>query len=150
MKFTAKFTDGRNEDFAILSEELEREFYTLYGGEQKKNAVSNSLSDITDVILLYDGNNPFACAGFKKYNGNTAELKRVYVNKEYRGNGYSTYIIKQLLDRAKEKGYKSMILETGKKQPAAISLYKKLGFQIMENYGRYVGDDNSICMNIHL
>lgn len=78
------------------------------------------------------------------------ELKRVYVNKEYRGNGYSTYIVKKLIDRAKEKGCGTMILETGVKQLEALSLYKKLGFGIIENYGQYMGDNNSICMSIKL
>ncbi len=148
MEFIKKFTDGLDPDFAILSDEVEQEFYELYGEEQKKYTVYNGLAGIHDAILLYSKDVPFACAGFKVFEGNTVELKRVYVNKEYRGHGYSTYIVKQLLDRAKEKGYKRMILETGYKQKAAIALYKKLGFQIMENYGQYSGDSNSICMSI--
>ncbi len=43
-----------------------------------------------------------------------------------------------------------MILETGRKQVEAISLYKKLGFHVIENYGQYIGDDNSICMKMAL
>ncbi|QHQ63480.1 GNAT family N-acetyltransferase [Anaerocolumna sedimenticola] len=150
MEFIIKFTDGSDPDFAILSDEVEQEFYELYGEEQKKYTAYNGLAGIHDVILLYTKDVPFACAGFKVFEGNTVELKRVYVNKEYRGHGYSTYIVKQLLDRAKEKGYKRMILETGYKQKTAIALYKKLGFQIMENYGQYSGDSNSICMSIKL
>ncbi len=120
----------------------------MYGSKQKYS-IFNTLTDIKDAIFLYDGNIPFAC-GFRKYDNNMAELKRVYVNKEYRGNGYSTYIVKQLLDRAKAKGYDAMLLETGIKQPEAISLYKKLGFQIMDHNGQYIGDSNSGYRKIEL
>jgi putative acetyltransferase len=150
MEFITKYTDGRDTDFAKLSEEVEKEFYEMYGAEQDKYTVFNGIEHIKDALLLYDESSPFACAGFKEYKDKVVELKRVYVNKAYRGNGYSTYIVRKLIDRAKEKGYESMILETGIKQMAAISLYKKLGFQIIENYGQYEGDSNSICMSIRL
>jgi len=37
------------------------------------------------------------------------------------------------------------ILETGKKQPEAIALYKKSGYKIIDNYGQYADVENSIC-----
>ena len=46
---------------------------------------------------------------------------------------------------AGELGYKKCILETGKKQPEAISLYKKNGYKPIPNYGQYTGIDNSVC-----
>jgi GNAT superfamily N-acetyltransferase len=150
MEFIEKYTDGSDTDFAKLSEEVEKEFYEMYGEAQSKYTAYNGLLHIRDVLLMYDGRIPFACGGFKEYSHRVVELKRVYVNKAYRGNGYSTYIVRKLIDRAKDKGYETMILETGQKQIEAISLYKKLEFQIIENYGQYKGDSNSICMSIRL
>jgi putative acetyltransferase len=150
MKFNEKYTDGDDTDFAKLSEEVEKEFYEIYGEEQSKYTAYNGLFQIRDVLLLYDESIPFACAGFKEYAPKVVELKRVYVNKAYRGNGYSTYIVRKLIHSAREKGYETMILETGQKQIEAISLYKKVGFEIMENYGQYKEDSNSICMSIRL
>jgi len=40
-----------------------------------------------------------------------------------------------------------MILETLYKQIEAISLYQKVGFEIVENYEPYVGLANSVCMS---
>jgi hypothetical protein len=31
-------------------------------------------------------------------------------------------------------------------QPEAIALYKKSGYEVIENYGQYAGVENSICM----
>jgi hypothetical protein len=38
------------------------------------------------------------------------------------------------------------ILETGFMQKEAISLYQKLSYTITENYGQYIGIENSVCM----
>ena len=45
-----------------------------------------------------------------------------------------------------ELNYSECILETGKKQPEAIKLYTKAGYQIIENYVQYENIDNSVCM----
>jgi len=36
-------------------------------------------------------------------------------------------------------------LETGKKQPEAIALYKKNGYKLIPNYGQYAEIENSVC-----
>jgi putative acetyltransferase len=36
-------------------------------------------------------------------------------------------------------------LETGKRQPEAIALYKKSGYKLIPNYGQYAAMDNSVC-----
>jgi len=46
---------------------------------------------------------------------------------------------------ASELNFKYCVLETGKRQPEAIALYKKNGYQIIPNYGQYHGIENSIC-----
>jgi putative acetyltransferase len=35
--------------------------------------------------------------------------------------------------------------ETGKRQPEAIALYEKQGYQRISNYGQYIGVENSVC-----
>ncbi|RYG04490.1 MAG: GNAT family N-acetyltransferase, partial [Chitinophagaceae bacterium] len=42
-------------------------------------------------------------------------------------------------------GSTKLVLETGMNQPEAISLYKKLGYKIIPNYGQYIGIKNSVC-----
>jgi hypothetical protein len=41
--------------------------------------------------------------------------------------------------------FTSGVLETGRRQPGAISLYEKHGYQHTANYGQYVGVANSVC-----
>jgi hypothetical protein len=37
------------------------------------------------------------------------------------------------------------VLETGKRQPDAVALYKKCGYKQIPNYGQYIGMENSVC-----
>jgi GNAT superfamily N-acetyltransferase len=143
------YTDGRNQDFIELCRQLDENLDELVGGfEQRKNYVQyNTLENIHDVILFYDKDNPCACASFKHYEEDTAEMKRVFVRQEYRGQGISVELIQTLETLAKEKGYRNMILETGKPLVAATKLYLRMGYKVIDNYGQYKNLAESICMN---
>ncbi len=62
-----------------------------------------------------------------------------------RGKGIASKILAELEIWATELFYEKCILETGKKQPEAIALYKKNGYNIIPNYGQYAGVENSLC-----
>ena len=69
----------------------------------------------------------------------------MYTAPESRGKGIASQVLRELENWASELSYKKCILETGKKQPEAIGLYKKNGYKIIPNYGQYAGVDNSLC-----
>jgi ribosomal protein S18 acetylase RimI-like enzyme len=48
---------------------------------------------------------------------------------EHQGKGYGRKIMAELVRRAKEYGYKTLILETSDRQNVAINLYKSAGFR---------------------
>ena len=62
-----------------------------------------------------------------------------------RGRGVAGSILAELEKWAFELGYSSCRLETGKRQPEAIALYMRKGYQIIPNYGQYAEVENSIC-----
>ena len=142
------YTDGRNDDFVMLCHKLDEYLNEIIGGEkQRKEYVQyNALEDIHDVILIYDDKRPIACAGFKLYDGDIAEVKRVFLTTEYRGKGISKQLMSALEDKAKRKGYSSLILETGRPLTSAMGLYQKIGYRIVDNYGQYKEMRESICM----
>ena len=74
------------------------------------------------------------------------ELKRVFVHIEYQGRGIGSKLVYLLMEWAIELGYKRMILETGELLTESCALYKKLGFQVISNYGPYVNMPESLCM----
>jgi len=64
---------------------------------------------------------------------------------ESRGKGAASRVLTELERWANELLYKKCILETGKKQPEAIALYKKNGYKLIPNYGQYAEIENSVC-----
>ncbi|MCX7709926.1 MAG: GNAT family N-acetyltransferase [Clostridia bacterium] len=142
------YTDGTNKDFIALCQMLDANLNEIVGGEKqrKQYAQYNTLKDIHDAILIYIDEMPVACASFKFYDEHAAEVKRVFVRKEYRGKGISKQLMRVLEERARNKGYSKLILETGSLLVEAIGLYNKLGYKVIENYGQYKEMKESICM----
>jgi putative acetyltransferase len=141
-------TDGENKDFIRLCELLDDNLNELVGGEKQRAQYVqyNHLTHIHDVFIMYDNEYPIACASFKHYEKGIAEVKRVFVRKEYRGQGISKQLLIRLEEKAKEKGYHRLILETGKMLREANELYKNIGYEIIENYGQYKDMNDSVCM----
>lgn len=139
-------TDNKNSDFLKLIKLLDDDLNGRYGELQKQFDKHNKVDNINDVIVIYKDKLPAACGGFKEYDAETIEIKRIFVAKENRRQGLSKLVIKELEELARKKGYMYAVLETGKKQFEAINLYKNAGYREIQNYERYAGNDNSICM----
>ena len=69
----------------------------------------------------------------------------MYTKQKNRGKGIATFVLKELENWAKELGYEKCILETGIKQPEAIRLYEKNGYELIPNYGQYAEVEDSRC-----
>jgi len=78
--------------------------------------------------------------------GNYAEIKRVFVLDEYRGRGLSCQIMEHLEAQLRGRGVGMFRLETGIHQPAAIGLYRKLGYRERGPFGNYRPDPLSVFM----
>lgn len=143
-----EYTDGCNKDFIELCHELDVFLNELVGGEEKraKYIPYNKLDDIHDVIIAYVDEFPVGCASLKRYNEGCAEVKRVFIKPEYRNRGISKKLMMRLEDLARKAGYQYLILESGEPLVAAMALYRKIGFEVIPNYGQYVGMSDSICM----
>jgi GNAT superfamily N-acetyltransferase len=70
----------------------------------------------------------------------------MFVLPERRGRGVAKSILSELEAWANELNFSECILETGFKQPEAIGLYRKSGYETIPNYGQYSGVENSVCM----
>jgi len=138
-------TDSLNEDFRRLVIQLDNELSVRDGAEHTFYHQYNGISDIRHTLVLYSDNEAVACGAFKAWNDHTAEIKRMFVAPAHRRRGYAAALLAELERWAGECGYTGLILETGKKQPEAISLYEKNGYFRIKNYGQYVGVENSVC-----
>lgn len=105
----------------------------------------NSLERIRHVVLAYVDGEPAGCGAIKEYSADTMEIKRMFVSPDHRRKGIAAKILAELERWAAELSFRKCILETCKKQPEAIELYKKNGYQPIPNYGQYSGVENSVC-----
>ena len=105
------YTNGENPDFIELCHYLDNFLNELVGGEKNRAEYIpyNKLDDIHDVIVAYDEDIPVGSAGFKKYDDECAEVKRVFIKREYRGKGISKKLMELLEERAKKEGYKYLL-----------------------------------------
>ena len=108
--------------------------------------IYNKTDSIKHVVVAYDGDIAVGCGAFKVYQGDTAEIKRMFVLPEYRGYGIGLKILNEIELWATESDFTAYVLETGKKQPEAIRLYQKAGYVIIKSYGQYKNVENSVCM----
>lgn len=74
------------------------------------------------------------------------ELKRMFVTEEARGQGIAKALLLRIEQEARTLGLPALKLETGTKQPEAIALYRKYGFQECEPFGGYQADPLSLFM----
>lgn len=138
-------TNSDNTEFQQLVQLLDQDLAIRDGDEHAFYAQFNKTAMIKHVLVAYNQEKPIACGAFKNYDDTTVEIKRMYVLPAYRGQGIAGQILKALENWALELNYTSCVLETGKNQPEAIRLYHKSGYQIIPNYGQYIGINNSVC-----
>ena len=67
----------------------------------------------------------------------TAEVKRMYVAPGARRAGLARAMLTHLEDTARASGAEVMVLETGMRQPEAITLYQSAGYTRVPGFGYY-------------
>jgi putative acetyltransferase len=143
-------TNPDDQDFIELVKSLDAELAERDGKDHPFYAQFNKLDKIKFVVVAYENGKPVACGAIKEFSPEIMEVKRMFTSLESRGKGIAGEILGELEMWASELSYKKCILETGKKQPEAIQLYEKNGYQIIPNYGQYAGIENSVCFEKNL
>lgn len=132
-------------DFVYLVTILDTYLAHIDGAENKFYKQYNTISDLKYCLVLYVEGKAEGCGAIKHFEDNTFEIKRMFVNHTARGKGYGRQIVIALENWARELGAEQLILETGKRMPDAVEFYKRLGFDIIDNYPPYVSIENSLC-----
>ena len=88
------------------------------------------------LLALYEGE-ASGCVCLKKYDDKTAEVKRLYVPPQYRGNGIGKGLVEAALAEAKKMGYKRVIADTDLNMRIAMVIFDEHGFKQVENKGHF-------------
>jgi GNAT superfamily N-acetyltransferase len=142
-------------DAVMLNDRVQREYQERYGdGGDVTPLDAVMFAPPRGLYLLgYDPDGtPVATGGWRTqhrndegYSDGDAEIKRMYVVPEARGRGLSRLMLAALEDDARAAGRVRMVLETGLKQPEAISLYVSSGYEPCAKFGHYRFEELSRC-----
>ena len=125
-----------------LITEAMAELSRRYGGSGDDTPVAPTdfVPPLGAFLVAYAGDELVGCAGWRAH-GTDAELKRMFTTPAARGRGVARKVLTAIEESARERGCKRVILETGDKQPEAIALYTKCGYERIEDFGYYKGED---------
>jgi GNAT superfamily N-acetyltransferase len=71
---------------------------------------------------------PVTGGAFRRYDADTAELKRIWTDRRYRRRGYARNLLSVLETEITARGYGRVYLTTGDRQPEAEALYLSAGY----------------------
>ncbi|WP_028654790.1 GNAT family N-acetyltransferase [Nocardioides sp. J54] len=139
-------------DATLLVDRVQQEYAERYGSPDEA-PIDPTVFDPPEGLFLvgYDGATPVATGAWRRSPvrelGATSavEVKRMYVVPEARNRGLARRVLRELEATAAAAGHDLAVLETGLKQPEAISLYLSEGYVEVPDFGYYAGHELSRC-----
>ena len=82
----------------------------------------------TFIVLEAEDGSIIGAYGLCPVDEHTCELRKMYLQKAYRGKGLGKLLMEDALSKARQLGFERMVLETAAVLKEAIALYKSYGF----------------------
>lgn len=83
------------------------------------------------LIIIQENGESVAGGAFRRYDPDTAELKRIWTHSAQRRRGLARLVLTELENEARRRGYQKLYLTTGPRQPEAKNLYLATGYQAL-------------------
>lgn len=112
-----------------------------FDGENFEEEMSNLPGDYAPpsgrlLLATYEGE-ASGCVALRKMDAETAEIKRLYVPPEYRGNGIGKVLVRHAIEEAKKIGYKTIVADTDLNMRIAMVVFDEHGFKQKEGKGHF-------------
>ena len=138
-------TTSADADFRKMVNALDDDLNQRNGDIQRQYDQYNKIDKINHAMVIYADGIPVGCGCFKPFDSETIEVKRMFVKPELRGRQLAARLLRELEIWALEEGFTGAVLETGVRQVEAQRLYSIAGYSKTENYGQYMGMEDSLC-----
>ena len=101
-----------------------------------RHASYNDIENTFEVFfcLTIDNDQVIGTVALKKLDDNTAELKALYLDRRYRGQGLGKLLIDTIIGEARTSEFKTIVLDSMKQYKEARKLYEKCGFTDCSRY----------------
>jgi DNA-binding MarR family transcriptional regulator/GNAT superfamily N-acetyltransferase len=87
----------------------------------------------TFVVIRNDGAS-VGCAGLHRIDDTTGEIKRMWIDPDWRGVGLGRRLLAHLEDWAEALGCATVVLDTNETLDEAIAMYERAGYERTERY----------------
>ncbi len=123
---------------STLVAEVQQEYARRYGTPDSSPIDADEFAPPDGAFLVARvGTTAIGCAGMRRHDDDTVEVKRMFVRPEHRRRGHARRLLAAVEDRARVQGFRRVVLETGRVQPEAIALYTSSGYEQIEGFGHY-------------
>jgi putative acetyltransferase len=86
------------------------------------------------VLIAREGAQAAGAIAYRMFEPGVCEMKRLYVRPAFRGRNLGRELANELIEDARERGYRTMLLDTLVSMQSARALYRDLGFRPVEPY----------------
>ena len=122
-----------------LVAEQQAEIRARYDGAGEPGTPPSS-ADVSVVLVARDDDGTaVGCGALRALGDGAAEVKRMFVAPAARGRGVARAVLAGIEDAARDRGWTTLRLETGPRQPEAVGLYLSAGYRPIAAFGGYVG-----------
>lgn len=139
-------TTSDDPGFNLLIAKLTRMLAELNGEKDSFYVQHNHVEGVPTVVVAYVESVPVGCGAFRAIGRGQVEIKRMFVEPEYRGRGIAKLVLAELESWASELGAEKAVLETSRRLEPAVALYRRSGYRFIPNYEPYVDVEDSVCM----
>lgn len=137
MNLTIEKTERPTDEIRILIQQLEEELSPHYEPHQRHGLRLEAIFQPgIHFFLARRAGQTLGCGGVAFYPG-FAEVKRMFVRHQARGQGIADALMDRLADVARQSGRPLLRLETGDCQRAAIRFYQRYGFSFCGPFEPY-------------
>jgi ribosomal protein S18 acetylase RimI-like enzyme len=85
-------------------------------------------------VVIRDDGATVGCAGLHRIDESTGEIKRMWIDPDWRGVGLGRRLLAHLERRAAELGCAAVVLDTNETLDEAIAMYERAGYGRIERY----------------
>ncbi|HVQ89215.1 MAG TPA: GNAT family N-acetyltransferase [Actinomycetes bacterium] len=129
-----------------LIEELQEEYVARYGGRDETPVDPKQFAPPSGgFLMVFVGREPVGCAGLRKHNQQSVEVKRMFIRRPFRGRGLSRWLLARVEEHGRLLGYDRILMETGVQQPEAMRLYETSGYEPIPGFGYYAQAAQNRC-----
>jgi N-acetylglutamate synthase-like GNAT family acetyltransferase len=112
-----------------MEEMFERYIATIIDGELKQLTEVFSDTKRNAFWVVESADEIVGCFGIESHGADDTELRRMYLDKPYRGGGNAQRMLDYAQGEARALGFTKMILSTAEIQRSALRFYRKSGFR---------------------